>query len=132
MKTCKNFCDGHIEKQKKLGIDSKKKLKNDLDKMCKKVKSVTGKRKINMLRTIKNFKSYLKYVKEDKRKIEKIRRESCNDIYCNPKCKGMIFENNPEYPLEDGFYTKLPATYVKKIRKEGAISGCIRSKPLLQ
>ena len=130
MKTCKNFCDERNKQQKKFSIKTNKKIRADLKVMSKKSKNSFGKRKLNIMAHIKNMKSFLKYAKDDKEKIEKINRETCNTIYCNPECKGMIFENNPEYPLVDGFYTKLPSAYVKKIRKEGAISACIRSKPI--
>lgn len=131
MKTCKNFCDERMKRQKKFSIKSNKKIRADLKALNEKAKTCTGKRKQNILGYIKNMKSFLKYTKDDKEKIEKINKETCDTIYCNPGCKGMIFENNPEYPLENNFHTKLPKTYIEKIRKEGAISGCIRKKPLL-
>lgn len=131
MKTCKNFCDERIKRQKKLSIKSNKEIRAQLKVMNKKVKTSSGKRKQNILGYIKNMKSFLKYSKDHKKETEKLNRETCDKIYCNPGCKGMIFENNPEYPLENNFHTKLPKTYIEKIRKEGAISGCIRKKSLL-
>ena len=95
---------------------------------------------------------------ENKLKSKKFINEStkmCKDSFCNPSCKGTIFQNNG-FPKElekkyskkkhgeitikllkkmrdslfdgkktiikDGFYIKLKN--IKKLKKEGAISGC--------
>lgn len=86
--------------------------------------------------------------KKDKTMIE----EECKKTYCNPGCKGTIYQNN-SFPKElekkfskslinilkkrrkeifkgnksvliNNFYKKLKDINVKKAKKKGAISGC--------
>jgi hypothetical protein len=87
--------------------------------------------------------------KKEKAIIEKI----CSNTYCNPGCKGTIYQNN-SFPKElekkyskklinklkknrkelfkkkksvlvNNFYKDLKNTTVKKLKKKGAISGCV-------
>lgn len=128
MKTCKNFCDNRVKQQRKVSTKSIKKIKTRLKQLRKKVETISGKKKINILEYIKTMEGFLKTDKNESKKIEKVRRDTCNKIYCNPGCKEMMFDNNS---LDNDFYRELPKNYVKKIQREGAISGCIKSKPLL-
>ena len=85
-------------------------------------------------------------------------QEKCESKYCNPKCKGTIFEPGKNIPkeikneyknmnfliknqmqtrkkifgkktnvLKNDFYEKLSKKNVKSLKKNGAISGCIRN-----
>ena len=107
----------------------KKTNKTRIKTLRKKLKTVSKKQKLVLLEEINHIQRVLKTVENDKKMMEKINRESCDKIYCNPGCKGTIFENNPKYPIENDFYTKLSKKYAEKIRKDGAVSGCMLFKP---
>ena len=127
--TCKNFCDERDKTIKKNNLKIEKYKKTRIKTLRKKLKTATKKQKLVLLEEMNHIQRVLKTVENDKM-MEKINRDSCNKIYCNPGCKGTIFENNPKYPMENDFYTKLSKKYVEKIRKDGAVSGCMLFKPL--
>ena len=146
VKICENtFCEEYTKKVVKLSKDI--------------IKLIMSKYKIENLdkKTKNELKLKIKSI-EDKIKSKKFINESkktCKNAFCNPSCKGTIFQNN-EFPKElekkygkkkdgkitievlkqmrnslfdgkktiikDGFYTKLKN--IKKLKKEGAISGC--------
>lgn len=87
----------------------------------KKLKTVSKKQKLVLLEEINHIQRVLKTVENDKM-MEKINKDSCDKIYCNPGCKGTIFEK--KYPIENGFYTKLSKKYIEKISNDGAVSAC--------
>jgi hypothetical protein len=140
-------------------------IKNCNDTFCKKyvedakdimetiIKRIIKKHKINKL----NKKAQEEAINKIKKSMQKSMnynnlKESCKTAFCNPGCKGTIFQNN-EFPkelekkhkknkelivllkkmrdglfqdkktiLKNDFYIKIKNP--KKLKKDGAISGC--------
>jgi len=110
--------------------------------------------------TLKLKKNAIKELKKSMKKNRKANIATCKKGYCNPECKGTIFEKGKSAPkemfdedifekgpaknilkefainqrkgifgkktdvLKDSFYEKLSPETVKKLKKEGALSGC--------
>jgi hypothetical protein len=72
--------------------------------------------------------------KKVKEKREKLRLNECLREYCNPTCKGTYYDESikknyidPKDRIKDGFHEKLSTSDINKMKKMGAISGCIPS-----
>ena len=112
----------------------------------------------NKNKTLKN--SLIKGIRKSMRKDKKKNIETCKKAYCNPECKGTIFEKGTSIPkevfnqdifkkgplkdmlkemivnqrkeifgkktdvLKDSFYEKLSPKTIKKLKSNGATSGC--------
>lgn len=153
IKKCENiYCPKYYIKELSL-------LKNVLSafndrgekKILSQFKDLNEKQKKSLGNEIKKFKKSLKDNIKDK-KFHNDVTEKCKEIYCNPGCKGTIFQNG-EFPKEiekkysksenviksfkdlrksllegkksmikDDFYIKLRGA--KRLKKEGALSGC--------
>ena len=122
MKTCKNFCNKYIKKMNKEGIKARKEMKNLLKMSRKKLKTATVKEKPMILQGIEQINNTFKEIKKNKHKNKRAYQNACTKGFCNPGCKGTIFENDPK--LVDNFYIKTNTDY---LRKEGATSGCLVS-----
>ena len=122
MKTCKHFCDKYVKKMKKEGLKFRKEMKNLLKASRKKLKTASDKEKPAILQSIEQINKTFETIKKEEHRNDGLYRNACNKGFCNPGCKGTIFENNPKYPLVNNFYKKTNADY---LRKEGAISGCL-------
>lgn len=147
IKKCENtFCKEYYKKVVELSeyiikktIEKKKDKYKELNKESLKIEKEKDKL---LIREIKNKLKSSEFKKETK--------EICKTSYCNPKCKGTIFQNN-KFPselkekydneslkvliklrknlfknkksiLKDDFYEKLNG--IKNLKKKGAISGC--------
>jgi hypothetical protein len=146
IKECENtFCNKYTKKV----VDFSKDMIKIIAKKYK-IEDLDKKTKLELYKKIKNI--------EDKLKSKKFiteSKKSCKTAFCNPSCKGTIFQSN-EFPKEiekkyskkkdgkvtidflkkiqdslyngkktiikDDFYIKLKN--IKKLKKEGAISGC--------
>jgi len=101
---------------------------------------------------IKRFKAIVEKMNNPKQQsiTRKNELKNCARIYCNEGCKNTLFDNSAngmkynsknrnfmmderklifgkqKTVLKDNFYNKLSAKTIKKLKKEGAISGCIR------
>lgn len=119
-------------------------------------KDITSSDKEKIKKEIVRIKQLLKNMSVPSHKKTEINRmrDACIKKYCNKKCLGTIFEDgdanklpkelknkyNNKIALEsrkeifgkktsvlkDNFYEKLEASKVKKLKKEGCVSGCIR------
>ena len=135
VKKCeKTFCKKYTESIIKVVVKLTKNFSKELEKN-KKIKVVSKKKTFSVS-------------KKEKAMLEKM----CKNIYCNPGCKGTIYQNN-SFPKElekkyskklidklkkkrkelfkghksvlvNNFYKDLKNTTVKKLKKKGAISGC--------
>jgi hypothetical protein len=124
MKTCKHFCDKYIKKMKKEGQKFRKEMKKMLKVTRKKLKNASDKEKPGILQSIEQINNSFEAIKKGEHLQDELYRNACNKGFCNPGCKGTIFESNPAYPLVNDFYSKTNEEY---LRKEGAISGCSMS-----
>lgn len=124
MKTCKNFCHKYVLQSKKEGMKFRKEMKKQLKQLIasrKKIKSEELEKRIKIYEN-----SFREIAKSKDSKVTKLYQDACKKGFCNPGCKGTIFEKEPgKYPLKDNFYVKTNADY---LRKEGATSGCSMSK----
>ena len=149
MEQCvKNYCEKtFLKNQEALAL----KFYNELSKNSKNK---------NKNYTLKLKKNAIKELKKSIKKNRKANIATCKKAYCNPECKGTIFEKGKSVPkevfdedifkkgpakdilkefvinqrkeifgkktdvLKDGFYEKLSSKTVKKLKKEGATSGC--------
>lgn len=99
IKKCENtFCKEYFKKQIQLSKDLIKMMKNKSMKM--KIKDKNKKEKINLLLKESQEKLKSKKFKEDSLK-------ECKNGFCNPGCKGTIFQNG-----------KFPKELVNKYSKE--------------
>jgi hypothetical protein len=72
-----------------------------------------AKRTVKSLLTAKKQMSDPKYFNNE--------MQFCKKMFCNPTCTDIIVDGI----VEDGFNKKLSPKDVKKLKREGAISGCI-------
>jgi hypothetical protein len=72
-----------------------------------------AKRSVKAFLSAKKQMSGKKYLKEEMR--------ICKKMYCNPTCAETIVNGI----VEEGFNKKLDLKDVKKLKREGAISGCV-------
>jgi ElaB/YqjD/DUF883 family membrane-anchored ribosome-binding protein len=101
---------------------------------------------------IKRFRAMLEKMDNSKEQTKYRKKElkNCARIYCNEGCKNTLFDNSlntmkynsknrnfmmderkllfgkQKTILKNSFYNKLSAKTIKKLKKEGAISGCVR------
>ena len=145
VKECENkFCKEYIKKIIDLEMKIGKKLSNNS--------------KLSMEDKKKAEKKYLEKIEKHKKDI----LNKCKLGFCNPTCKGTIFQNGENFPKEtknqlkknlpnkkmsekiikimieyrktlfkdeksiikNGFYKKLKKNNIKKLKKNGALSGC--------
>lgn len=133
-------------------LASKSKFKEIYKKSLKKCKTDEERQKVE--EEYKKKMESIKIMDEVFKKLnnKKILMDTCNAQYCNEGCKGTLYEDEPgtvlkekmnpkEYDsllgtrkrmfngkksiLEDSFYEKLSASRVKKLKKQGAVSGCV-------
>lgn len=143
------------KKIKKIFVDSyKQKIKK-----CKTEKN--NKECTNLEETKKFLKKINKNSDKINKKTRKLAISNCKFIYCNKEnCKDTLFEpgKNPSIMnkiknknliklfeekrkqifgkktdvLKDGFYEKLKPSEIEKLKKQGAISGCLEKIPNIE
>jgi len=130
---------------------SKSKIKEIYKKSLKKCKTEEERQKVE--EEYKKKMEGIEIMNEMFKKLndKKLMLDTCNTQYCNEGCKGTLYEDEPgtvlkekktpkDYNsllgtrkrmfngkksiLEDNFYEKLSPSTVKKLKKQGAISGC--------
>lgn len=76
--------------------------------------------------TLKNFSSMKKEMSAPGyfEKFSKEELQMCKRLYCNPKCPGTSVSKND---LENNFNKDMDPKLMRKLKKDGAISGCIIS-----
>jgi hypothetical protein len=58
--------------------------------------------------------------------FEDLHNTVCKKLYCNPGCKDTIISDK----FSGDYYDKLPTGFIQDLKKNGATSACIESKPL--
>jgi len=149
---CKDRVAKTIKKNKSdKKLASKSKFKEIYKKSLKKCKTDEERQKVE--EEYKKKIEGVEIMEEMFKKINKKKTllDTCNAQYCNKGCKGTIYEDEPgtafkekigtkEYAsymgsrkrlfngkksiLEDNFYENLSLSKVKKLKKQGAVSGC--------
>jgi len=104
---------------KKQGLKFRNEMKKQLSLTRKRMKKATKEERVVLQQQIDQLKNTLNRKTGDDIKLY---QSACEKGFCNPGCKGTIFDNNHKYPLKNDFYIKTNADY---LRGEGAISGCI-------
>jgi hypothetical protein len=158
-KCTKTKCDNYVSDI----LNERKKMLPFLRKTLKKSKKAMSdpklsKEQINGIK--KSYKAFFKLQQnilseKNTKKLASSTRKYCETSFCNPGCKGTIFESGSGLPiamkkkynkttqlknleehrndifgkkndvLVDDFYDGLSPKIIKKLRKEGAVSGCI-------
>ena len=139
-----------METKCKLWLDEVSKQKNIFKKTIS--QSIKKLEKVNPNdEKIKRFRAMLeKMNSKQQTKYRKKELKNCARIYCNEGCKNTLFDNSlntmkynsknrnfmmderkllfgkQKTILKNSFYNKLSAKTIKKLKKEGAISGCVR------
>ena len=114
MKTCKNYCDEYVKKQKSGEVKLKKNMREGLKKTRSKLKRASKKEKPALLGMIKMMKSMLNKTKDN----DKMYTDICNKYFCNPECKGLL---NPA----SSYKNTIMDSKNKKMREDGATSFCM-------
>jgi len=165
---CDDFCKKKVEEKcKKNDADKKKNpmpTKSKIEAIFKKTlqqcktpeeREEVKKKYKQQLEFIKNAQKLFKTMYNKKRMLKE-----CNDQYCNPTCKGTMYEDEPgtgylntlnklykdpktvdiyvksrkkyfngkKSVLQDNFNEKITPTKRNRLKKEGALSGCIHEK----
>jgi hypothetical protein len=133
-------------------------LKNQEDLAVNIFKKLSKNNNNNKNKTLKN--SLIKGIRKSMKKDRKAIIASCKKAYCNPECKGTLFEKGTSPPkelfnqdifkkgplkdmlkemivnqrkeifgkktdvLKDSYYEKLGPKTIKKLKSNGATSGC--------
>lgn len=161
IKKCENtFCKEFTKKMIKTTKDILKKV---IDKEKKSLKDAKSKNDIKKLKDLKNKEKIFKNKTFNKKMTDKFNKV-CKSAYCNPGCKGTVFQNNgfpkelenefskenhgkitidflkkmrkeifkdKKTVLKNSFYNGLKTENVTKLKKKGAISGCVLLPPLI-
>lgn len=118
MKTCKNYCDEYVKKQKIECLTFRKGMKEIQKTLRKKLKTAPKEAKPALLEEINRIKNAFKEIKKNKNKTEKTYLDSCNKYFCNPECKGLL---NPA----SSYKNTIMESKNKKLREDGATSFCM-------
>jgi hypothetical protein len=124
IKKCENtFCK---EFTKKMIKSTKDVLKKVIDKEKKGLKDSKDAKNIKKLKDLKNKEKIFKN-KTFNKKITQTMTEKfnkvCKNAYCNPECKGTVFQNNGfpkelENELSKQNHGKITIQFLKKMRKD--------------
>jgi len=137
-------------------LNSTKRVEKCAKRYCGRLKRETHKIRKNMYRDArKKGINIPKMSKEEIDKGDKLNHEHCMATYCNPECKGTIFENGKNITketlripyqeerrkqltkqrrnlfgkrvnvLKNNFYINISKEDIEKYKKNGAISGCL-------
>jgi hypothetical protein len=50
---------------------------------------------------------------------------ACKKTFCNEKCEGYDSKYNPPENIENGFQKTYTKSQIQKLKKKGALSGCV-------